>query len=115
MKVSGWLFVVLAGGVLTVLPGRAQDAQPMMDSEYWVNIGAFFPRRNSAASAGVTPAVDSRDTDFEPVLGMKDDEELGMLGLGWRFGEKWALSTQYFELQRSSRSTVRADIEWEDV
>lgn len=87
----------------------------MLDSKVWVSLGEYFPSHNFSASARASLPRESRGTDFEEALGMKDAKQLETLEFGWEFGETWGLATQHFSSSRSANSQLQAAIEWQDV
>lgn len=105
-------------GVLALslaVPAAAQDFHPAMDSKVWVNVGAFFAQRNFEASAKASVPGIALKVDFEKVLGLDDNPELGIAEFGWQFGTKWALATQFFRANRENRWSLRETVEWEDL
>jgi hypothetical protein len=96
-------------------PVAGDDMHPMMNDEYWVNVGAFFAARDLDMSVeGGTGSVNKR-IDFESHMGLDDKPDLLMTEFGWQFGKEWGLSLQYFRSDRSETQTIQESIEWEDL
>ena len=80
-----------------------------------VDMGVFFPDRTLKIRVNGTIAGINRDVDFENKIRLKEDDETFSLNMGWRFGEKWSLFTQYFESGISSGVVLAEDVEWKDT
>ncbi|MGI9220040.1 MAG: hypothetical protein ACR2QS_03275, partial [Woeseiaceae bacterium] len=61
---------------------NAQDAHPIMESTWWVNVGSYLPERSFKASANATVAGIERDFDFEGTFGLDDKPSVFMAELG---------------------------------
>ena len=105
------LLAVVASG-----PALADQSHPLLDSRYWLNVGAYFAARDFDASAGVSVIGQPRPlADFESSLDLNDAPEIFMAEFGWQFNEKWGLGLQVFESKRNARKTLERSIEWKDL
>ena len=114
-RIAG-IMVGLAFTLMTA-PTIAQesgDVHASLTSKYWLSLGIYYPKREY--SIGV-------DGSFEPIEDLPDisaavdlDERDPLLNaqFGWRFGEKWSLSLQYFSSDNSKSKTLDEEIEWQD-
>jgi hypothetical protein len=46
---------------------------------------------------------------------LSDRKALWVAEIGWQFGEKWSVSAQYFETERSRNFVLQEEIEWDDL
>ena len=109
--------ILLFLAITASAPAVAGDSHPLLDSRYWMNVGAYFAARNFDASAGVSTAGGEIQplTDFEGSLGLNDAPEIFMAEFGWQFSENWALGLQFFDSERNRRKTLERSFEWQDV
>ncbi len=95
---------------------NADDVHPMMTSEYWVHLGAFFAARDLDISAQgsvlgpLTPMV-----DFETSVDADDKPDLFTIEAGWQFTQTWSLGLQHFGAARSGSKVIDERIEWDDL
>ncbi|MGI9200304.1 MAG: hypothetical protein ACR2QL_04545 [Woeseiaceae bacterium] len=109
------LFVTLLLFSGTAMAQDNQDAHPMLESKWWVNVGSYLPKRTFKASANATAAGLERDFEFEGTFGLDDKPSVFMAELGWQFGEKWGAAVQYFNSSRKGQRTLDETFEWQDV
>ena len=116
-KPSGPLFLLAVLFGMLAAPIQAQESSnlhPYFTNKYFVDLGVFFPDRTLRIHVNGTALGANRDVDFEKRLRLKRNDEMFALNLGWRFGEKWSLFTQYFDSSISSRAILTEDVEWKD-
>jgi hypothetical protein len=109
------MLAVLLG--MLAAPAQAQESSnlhPYFTNKYFVDLGVFFPDRTLKIHVNGTVLDADRIIDFENSLRLKRNDETFALNLGWRFGKKWSLFTQYFESSLSSGTVLAEDIEWKD-
>jgi len=94
---------------------NAADVHPLVSSKYWVSVGAFFASADFKANAQGGVGGEDQRVDFETSMGVDDRPDLLDLEFGWRFGEKWDMSLQYFYADRERTTTLGEAIEWEGV
>jgi hypothetical protein len=89
---------------------------PYLTHKFSVDAGIFFPDRrikmSAEGSTGTDPTV---LIDFNEEFRVKESDQTFALDFGWRFGEKWSLLGQYFDLSGGSQLILEEDVEWEDV
>jgi hypothetical protein len=106
---------LVAWGMLAAPPAMAEAVHPLMTNSYWANLGVYFAARDFDASARAGVSGGDREIDFESAFGLSDKPELFMGEFGWQFGEKWGLSLQHFESERSGKKVLESSVEWQDV
>ena len=99
-------------------PAHAQDQDtlhPYLSSKIWLDVGAYYP--NYSFSARVDGALGriGDEIDLNASLDLADRTALLTAELGWQFGEKWAISVQYFKANRSRRRILDETIPWGDL
>ena len=105
--------IILAGAAA---PAAAQDVvptHPALTDRFYLGAGAFVPRTSTSAQltsrAGIGTIV-----DFEETLGMKTGKTVPAGFARWRFGERWRLEGEYFQLNRSGQRSIDRTIEFGD-
>lgn len=104
---------------LLFLPSTALHAQetdgvhPILGDKFYISAAAFFPRKE--IRVGVDGSVPGEEIDFGDSLNLKDDDSTVALNFRWRFGEKWSVAGQYWDLSDSVRATLDEDVPWGDV
>lgn len=111
---------ILASLALLLCAGatRAQETRnvhPLLTTEWWVDVGAYYPERKFTLSADGAITGGNEDYEFDQQLGVRDRDPLFEAQIGWQFGEKWGVAAQFFETSRRASATLEEDIEWEDV
>jgi hypothetical protein len=97
----------------SALAQSAASAHPALSSTFYVSVGAFFPDKDFKVRVDGT--IPGEEIDFEEALKVDDSETTWALNFDWRFGEKWSVSGQYWEISDSATAVLEEDIEWEDV
>jgi hypothetical protein len=107
--------------VLVPLTSFAQDrasSHPYFDNKYFASVGLFKPDRK--VRLGLDASVDIPDpgpamhVDFSETLDVESSDETFSAEIGWRFGEKWQLRGQYFQVDDKNRASLDEDVEWGD-
>jgi len=94
--------------------GVADDIHPEVSSKYSIDLGVFFPDRRATLSAGVNSREGDK-IDFADEFGLEKHHDVFALDFGWRFGEKWCLSAQYFETSGKAATVLEEDVERNDA
>ncbi len=118
VKPSGLLYMLTVLSSMLAAPIQAQESSnvhPYLTNKYAVDMGVFWSDRSLKISVNGTVSGANMDIDFENRLRFKRNDETFALYLGWRFGEKWSLFTQYFESSISSGAVLMEDVEWKDI
>jgi len=84
---------------------------PALNDRFYFGVGAFFPSTTTSAQltsrAGIGTMV-----DFEDTFGMGSEKTVPAALVRWRFGERWRLEAEYFQLNRSAESAINRNIQW---
>jgi hypothetical protein len=116
MKLINRLLVsVLA---LMVCPGAAiaqssGSYHPVLEDKLYLSVGAFFPEKDFKVRVDGT--VPGEEIDFEEALRIDDSETTWAFNVLWRFGEKWHVAGQYWQISDSNTYILEEDLEWENV
>ena len=112
-------FVVAAATLVVCLPlAHAQDVvpnHPALTDKFYFAAGAFHPKTSTSAQLDSTNLGAGANIDFERALGMTTQKIVPDAGFRWRFGERWRLEAEYFQLNRSGDKIVGQDITWNGV
>ena len=116
MKTSSIVILTFISFSLFAVSAVAQsddDFHPFLSDNFNVSIGGFWP--NKSFKLRVDGSAPEEEIDFEEDLGLSDRDTTGSLNFRWRFGEKWSLWGQYWNLDDSGGTVLTEDIEWEDI
>ena len=91
------------------------DKHPSLDSKYWITVGGYFPDHSVSLSVDGAGQIFAEEIDFEEAVDLPDRKALLTAELGWQFAEKWSVTAQYFETDRSRNFVLQEEIEWDDV
>jgi hypothetical protein len=94
-------------------PPQASPMHPLLTAKYSLAGGVFFPEKEFKIR--VYGQLPGDEIDFGEAFKLSEDDSTGALDLRWRFGEKWSLFSQYWQLSDSAKATLQEDIRWEDV
>ena len=101
---------------LAALPAAAQEAapdHPALRDKFYFAAGYFFPQTTTSAQLDSTTGVGA-NIDFENTLGMQASKSVPVALARWRFGERWRLEGEYFQLNRTGEKLVDRTITWGD-
>jgi hypothetical protein len=103
--------------LLAVSADAQQDdlAQKLIDTEFDFKLGVFYPDKQRKVRVAGGPGSENGEIDVDAEAKLKESEETLSAELEWRFGERWRVAGQYFDVQDSSSTTLSEDIEWEDI
>jgi hypothetical protein len=109
------LCVLLLGGNNLLYAEEPGDLHPYLTNKFFVDVGMFFPYwetriRVDGSFGGVNDYI-----DFDRAGNFDEDDETFSFDMGWRFGKKWSLLTQYFKSSDGHGAVLTEDVEWEDV
>ena len=86
---------------------------PALTDKFYIGAGVFFPKTTTTAeltsSAGVGTSI-----DFEDTFGMQSSKDVPVGLARWRFGERWRLEAEFFQLNRTGERVIDRDIQWGD-
>lgn len=96
---------------LACLSGSAFAETP--EDSFWAELSYFYPTISSTARVDVRGTARPGTTvSMEDELDLDDRKGTPYGTLGMRLGERWRLEFEYYELNRSSSTTIGRDIEW---
>ncbi len=102
-------------GISLLYAQQSEDVHPYLTETFFVDLGIYFPDRETTLGVdGAISGID-RDFEFERVTGIDDDDETFSMDFGWGFGKKWALYAQYFKSSGATGAALTEDVEWKDV
>jgi hypothetical protein len=112
-------FAVAGATLIICLPlAHAEDAVPIhpaLHDRFYIGGGAFFPRTSTSAQLDSTNLGLGTNIDFEQALGMTTQKTVPDAFFRWRFGDRWRLEAEYFELNRNGDKVLTQDITWNGV
>lgn len=91
-----------------------EDIHPELTAKYSLDMGVFYPERSLAFGAGATAPGDGT-IDFGGQFGLDRKDELLEIDFQWRFGEKWSLSAQHFQVSGERSAFLEENLEWNNV
>lgn len=89
------------------------DFHPFLSDRFNASIGGFWPTKSFRLR--VDGSAPEEEIDFEQDIGLSDRDTTGSLNFRWRFGERWSVWGQYWNLDDSGVAMLEEDIEWEDI
>ena len=110
----------LLAAVLLASTGTARAEEPIPDhpalrDRFYVTLGAFYPRTTTSAQLDSARLGVGANLDFENALGMQTSKTVPFASGRMRFGERWRVEAEWFELNRSGDKQVDRNIQWGDV
>jgi len=110
--------LIAAGIVLTGFAAAAQaqtqgeiPVHPILTDRFYFGVGAFFPKTTTSAQLTSRTGVGTT-VDFEDTFGITSGKTVPLALARWRFGERWRLETEYFQLNREGGRTIDREIRW---
>jgi len=113
---------------LAMLPALAQGQDvnpihPYLESKFFASVGLFLPDQNTRLGLEASAEITIPDPepapyeviDFDETFGFSDNDQTFSAEFGWRFGKKWQLRGQYFQVGTDSRLSLEEDVEWGDA
>jgi hypothetical protein len=95
------------------LPAQTTGVSPVLTDKFSFGLGYFFP--DKTLRIRVDGTVPEPEIDFEEELKFDNTEETGSMLFTWRFGEKWQVQGQYWEISDGGGAILDEDLEWEDL
>lgn len=108
---------ILAGTALcaAMAPAGAQaPVHPSLTDKFWFGAGIFFPNTSTQAQLTNKATGVGASVDFEQSMDLERQNNVPVVAGRWRFGERWRLEAEYFQLQRDSERVIDRQIEWGD-
>src|SRR3974377_194970 len=97
---------------------RAPDVvptHPALNDKFYFSLGAFVPKTSTSAELDSATLGVGANIDFERALGMTTQKVVPDAAFRWRFGDRWRLEAEYFELNRSGDKFIHKDITWNGI
>jgi hypothetical protein len=91
------------------------DVHPSLTSKYWINVGGYYPDHSVTLSVEGADQIIDEEINFEGSVDLSDRKGLWTAEFGWQFGDKWSVTAQYFETDRSRNFVLQEELEWEDL
>lgn len=116
MKSTVTAIILLTVGLFYVSSAQSQTEpgyHPNLTDKFDLSIGGFWP--DKTMTIRVDGSVPGEEIDFEEALKLDDDEATGALNFRWKFGEKWSVWGQYWDVEDKGGAVLEEDLEWEDV
>jgi len=101
-------------GLLAAAAGaRAQDipSHPALNDRFYAGAGIFFPKTGTSAQLTSRTGVGTV-IDFEDSLGIDASSSVPAGLVRWRFGERWRVEAEYFQLKRNGERVIDREIQW---
>jgi len=118
MKASANL-LSLALLMAAITPARATEDlipnHPALNDRFYFALGAFWPQTTTSAQLNSTRLGAGASIDFENALGLSTDKSVPSFIGRWRFGERWRLEAEYFELNRGGSRSLDRSIQFGDL
>jgi len=109
----------LAMLVAAIAPAQAAEGvtpnHPALNDRFYFALGAFWPQSTTSAQLDSTRLGVGANIDFENALGLSSDKTVPSFIGRWRFGERWRLEAEYFELNRGGSRSLERDIQFGDL
>jgi hypothetical protein len=85
---------------------------PLLTDKFVFNGGLFFPA-NSIKLSVDGEAIDN-EIDFGKSVDIKNYQGTFDLGFEWRFGKKWKLFAEYYQINNTTKAALDEPIKWGD-
>ncbi len=100
--------------VAPVVASEEASVHPFLTSKYSIDLGIFSPTKDLVFRADGAASGENIGIDFDEQFDLGHNEDVFALELTWRFGTKWSLRLQNFELSRDRQAVLEEDIQWGD-
>lgn len=98
----------------SILAAESGSAHPYLTEKFFLDLGVYFPERKLRISVDGPTTPQNPDFDFSDAINVSRGDETALLNFGWRIGERWKLSAQYFRSADVFSAVLEDDIEWGD-
>lgn len=86
---------------------------PSLTDRFFLGVGVFAATSTTEARLE-SPSGIGTTVDFEDVLGLESNDLVPQGLARWRFGERWRLELEHFQLDRSNTTQISGEIVWGD-
>ena len=100
--------------VAPVVASEEASVHPFLTSKYSINIGIFSPNKELAFRVDGTAGGEDTGIDFDEQFDLGHTEDVLALEFTWRFGTKWSMRLQKYDLSRDQHAVLEEDIQWGD-
>lgn len=109
-------FFVINCCAIFLLPDAYAEpgVHPFLTSKFNIQAGVYFPTQDLKLRVDGSLANENEEIDFDEELKLRDNDDVFVLEMTWRFGEKWSLRMQNFQENRRQSVVLEEDIEWGD-
>ena len=97
----------------TAVAQSDDEYHPFLSDRFNIGIGLFYPQKS--ITLRVDGSLPEDEIDLDKALKMNESETTAIMEFRWRFGEKWSLWAQYWDVNSTGKAVLEEDIEWEDV
>ena len=101
LNVPYWLVLLVVLLPQHLFAQEAQTGHPLLSDKFTFGIGIFLSDSDYKISAD--GSLPGSDIDFDESLSIDNSETSGFAELHWRFGEKWSVTGQAWQLKPGSR------------
>lgn len=106
--------LLAASCALSVVGATSASAQALED-RYWFEASAFKPNIDTHVKISSKNGAIGTDIGLESDLNLADRETLPSFVAGARLGSRWAITGEYFSLDREGNAGLTRDITFDDV
>jgi hypothetical protein len=117
-KLARWLWPVFFAAPLAALAADDESKAPqnrLLNDRFRITLGGFYAETTTDARLASSTGGAGTDISFEDALGLDKRSLIGEAAVYWRFGERWRLDVNYFNLNRSATRTLGENINWGDL
>lgn len=98
---------------IPVLAQTADDYHPLLTSKFSLGVGVFWPAIDYTLQ--IDGSLPNDEIDFDEALNLEDYQSTASVDFRWRFGKKWSLEGQYWDISTTGGKILENDVEWEDI
>ncbi len=106
---------LFAAACLLSLVGATSAGAQALEDRYWFEASAFKPNIDTHVKISSASGTIGTDVSLESDLNLADRETLPAFFAGARLGSRWAITGEYFALDRDGTAAISRDIVFDDV
>ena len=110
--------LALAMLLAAIAPAQAAEgvpSHPALNDRFYFALGAYWPETTTSLQVNSARLGVGANIDFENALGLSNDKAVSNFIARWRFGRRWRLEAEYFELNRGGSRSLERDIQFGDL
>lgn len=109
------LFVINCCAIFFLPVAHAEPGvHPFLTSKFNIQAGVYLPTQDLKLRVDGSLGNENEEIEFDEQLKLRDSDDVFVLEMTWRFGEKWSLRMQNFQENRRQSVVLEEDIEWGD-